>query len=159
MGPGNLQYSGLREGLHMMVSTRGRYALRVMIDLAEHQGQGYIPLKVIAARQEISEKYLESILKVLVQAHLLSGLRGKGGGYQLSKSPDQITVGSVLRLTEGDLAPVACLEERAEPCTMAGQCRTLPMWQEFNGVVNRFFDSYTIQDLVRTDQDGNNYVI
>lgn len=143
----------------MMVSTRGRYALRVMIDLAEHWGQGYIPLKKIAERQEISEKYLESILKVLVQANILSGLRGKGGGYKLSKPPDQYTVGTIIRLTEGGLAPVACLESQAQPCPRAAQCRTLPMWQEFDRVVNQFFDSYTIADLVQTPQPGNDYVI
>ena len=90
----------------MKISTKGRYALRVMIDLAEHQTDGYIPLKEIANRQEISEKYLESILKSLVQAGVLSGLRGKGGGYRMTKSPDSYTVGSIIRLTEGSLAPV-----------------------------------------------------
>lgn len=97
----------------MMVSTKGRYALRVMIDLAEHQSEGYVPLKEIAARQEISEKYLESILKVLVQQRFLEGLRGKGGGYKLTRAPETYTVGSILRLTEGSLATVACLEEGA----------------------------------------------
>ena len=93
-----------------MISTKGRYALRVMVDLAEHQGEGYLPLKEIAQRQEISEKYLESILKVLVAHKLLAGLRGKGGGYRLTRTPEEYTVGSILRLTEGSLAPVACLE-------------------------------------------------
>ena len=97
----------------MLISTKGRYALRVMVDLAEHQSEGFIPLKVIAERQEISEKYLESIIKLLVKAKLLNGVRGKGGGYRLTKSPDQYTVGSILRLTEESLAPVACLEEGA----------------------------------------------
>ena len=100
----------------MLISTKGRYALRVMIDLAEHQTDGFIPLKVIAQRQEISEKYLESIIKLLVKARLLNGLRGKGGGYQLTKAPEQYTVGSILRLTEESLAPVSCLEESAEAC-------------------------------------------
>ena len=100
----------------MMVSTKGRYALRVMIDLAEHQSEGYVPLKEIAARQEISEKYLESILKVLVQQRFLEGLRGKGGGYKLTRAPETYTVGSILRLTEGSLATVACLEEGAPAC-------------------------------------------
>ena len=93
----------------MLISTKGRYALRVMVDLAEHQSEGFIPLKVIAERQEISEKYLESIIKLLVKAKLLNGVRGKGGGYRLTKSPDQYTVGSILRLTEESLAAVACL--------------------------------------------------
>ena len=91
----------------MLISTKGRYALRVMIDLSEHQSDGFIPLKVIAERQGISEKYLESIIKLLVKAQLLNGLRGKGGGYKLTKSPDQYTVGAILRLTEESLAPAA----------------------------------------------------
>ena len=94
----------------MIISTKGRYALRVMIDLAEHQTGAYIPLKEIAERQEISEKYLEAILKVLVRERFLIGMRGKGGGYKLSRAPEQYTVGSIIRLTEGSLAPVACLE-------------------------------------------------
>lgn len=143
----------------MIVSTKGRYALRVMVDLAEHQADGYIPLKEIAARQEISEKYLEAILKVLVRERFLIGLRGKGGGYKLSRSPDQYTVGSIIRLTEGDLAPVSCLESRAAPCPRASRCRTLPMWKEFDKVVNNFFDSYTIADLMQSSMDGNDFVI
>ncbi|MCD8343708.1 MAG: Rrf2 family transcriptional regulator [Oscillospiraceae bacterium] len=143
----------------MLVSTKGRYALRVMVDLAEHQGDRYIPLKEIAERQEISEKYLETILKVLVQEKMLVGLRGKGGGYKLSRAPEQYTVGSVIRLTEGSLAPVSCLERCASPCARAAECRTLPMWQRFNEVMNEFFDGYTIADLMRTGQGGDDYVI
>lgn len=112
----------------MMISTKGRYALRVLIDMAEHQKDGYIPLKEIARRQEISEKYLESIIKLLVKDQVLEGLRGKGGGYRLCVGPDQLTVGAVLRLTEGSLAPVACLEKGASPCERAAECRTLPLW-------------------------------
>ena len=111
----------------MIVSTKGRYALRVMIDLSEHQSEKYVPLKEIAARQEISEKYLENILKVLVQNGFLEGLRGKGGGYRLSRPPEEYTVGSIIRLTEGGLAPVACLEEQSGRCRRADQCRTLPL--------------------------------
>ena len=97
----------------MLISTKGRYALRVMINLADHQNDGYIPLKTIADQEDISEKYLESIIKLLVKAHLVNGLRGKGGGYKLTKSPDQYNVGSILRLTEETLAPVSCLEKDA----------------------------------------------
>ena len=97
----------------MMISTKGRYALRVLIDLAEHQTDGYIPLKTIAERQGISEKYLEIVLKSLVKARVLTGVRGKGGGYRLTKPPEQYTVGEILRLTEESLAPVSCLEEGA----------------------------------------------
>lgn len=143
----------------MMISTKGRYALRVMIDLAEHQTDGYIPLKEIAHRQEISEKYLESILKALVQKKFLTGLRGKGGGYRLTMSPEQYTVGSILRLTEGSLAPVACLEEDPIQCSRMASCRTLPMWRGLNKLVNDFFDGITIADLMAASQSGDNYVI
>lgn len=132
----------------MRVSTKGRYALRVLIDLAEHQADGYVPLKVIAARQEISEKYLESILKVLVQHKVLTGLRGKGGGYRLMGSPAQYTVGGILRLTEGDLAPVACLGEAADCCPRSDQCRTLPMWQALGALISGYLDGITIADLM-----------
>ena len=143
----------------MMISTKGRYALRVMIDLAEHQTEGYIPLKEIAQRQEISEKYLESILKSLVRKKFLTGLRGKGGGYRLTRTPEQYTVGSILRLTEGTLAPVACLEEEPLPCSRATLCRTLPMWEKLNTLINDFFDGITIADLMVSGQDADNYVI
>lgn len=143
----------------MMISTKGRYALRVMIDLAEHQTEGYIPLKEIAERQGISEKYLESILKTLVREKALVGLRGKGGGYRLTRSPDRYTVGMILRLTEGDLAPVACLEKPAAQCPRMSQCRTLPMWKELDRMVNDYFDGITLADLMAPEQDGNDYVI
>jgi len=110
----------------MIVSTKGRYALRVMIDLAEHRTEKYVPLKEVAARQEISEKYLENILKVLVQNGFLEGLRGKGGGYRLTRDPDQYTVGEVLTLTEGSLAPVSCLVQGAPTCQRIGRGRTHP---------------------------------
>ena len=143
----------------MLISTKGRYALRVLIDMAEHQSDGYVPLKEIAARQEISEKYLESIVKTLVQDGILSGLRGKGGGYRLSVSPEQCTVGRVLRITEGALAPVACLDPKSPPCSRAAGCRTLPMWQGLNTMINQYLDSYTIADLMHIDEPGNDYII
>jgi Rrf2 family protein len=143
----------------MLISTKGRYALRVMVDLAEHQTEGYIPLKEIAERQGISEKYLESIIKLLVKAKYLKGLRGKGGGYQLTKSPDLYTVGSILRLAEESLAPVACLEEGATACPRMGECRTLPMWQGLDEVINNYLDGITVADLVQTDSSGDYYVI
>lgn len=114
----------------MIVSTKGRYALRVMIDLAEHQTERYVPLKEVAARQEISEKYLENILKVLVQNGFLEGLRGKGGGYRLTRSPDQYTVAEILVLTEGNLAPVSCLAPGARPLRADGK---LPHLQHVEG--------------------------
>ena len=133
----------------MMISTKGRYALRVLVDMAEHQREGYIPLKEIAARQEISEKYLESIVKILVKGGVLSGLRGKGGGYRLVRDPDQFSILDILELMEGSLAPVACLECNAEKCKRTAECRTLPMWMELNRRVNEYLDSVTIADLMK----------
>lgn len=143
----------------MLISTKGRYALRVMIDLAEHQGEGYIPLKEIAQRQDISEKYLESIVKLLVKANLLSGLRGKGGGYQLTKPPELYTVGGVLRLMEDSLAPVSCMEQGAEACPRVTGCRTLEMWQGLDRVINEYLDGITVADLTRSEASGDFYVI
>ena len=143
----------------MLISTKGRYALRVLIDMAEHQTENYVPLKEIAQRQEISEKYLESILKVLVKGGILTGLRGKGGGYRLSKPPEEFTVGEILRLTEGSLAPVACLEEDATPCARAAECRTFTMWQGLDKVIQEYLDGYTVADLTKTEQPGDFYVI
>ncbi len=143
----------------MMVSTRGHYALQVMIDLAEQQTSRYIPLKEIAERQGISEKYLESIVKLLVQGGFLEGLRGKGGGYRLLKAPEDCTVGSVLRLTEETLAPVTCVDERSRPCDRAAECRTLPMWQKLYELINNYLDGITIADLMGVELAADNYVI
>ena len=143
----------------MIVSTKGRYALRVMIDLAEHQAERYVPLKEVAARQEISEKYLENILKVLVQNGFLEGLRGKGGGYRLTRSPDQYTVAEILQLTEGSLAPVSCLVPGAPACQRMTNCRTYNMWKGLNDLITNFFGNITLADLAAPDQEGNDYVI
>ena len=143
----------------MIVSTKGRYALRVMIDLAEHQTDGYIPLKTIAQRQGISEKYLESIIKLLVKAKAVESLRGKGGGYRLTKKPEQYTVGSILRLTEESLAPVACLEPGASACSRAAECRTLSLWQGLDQAINGYLDGITLGDLMRRGDAGDDYVI
>lgn len=143
----------------MLISTKGRYALRVMVDLAEHQSDGYIPLKDIARRQDISEKYLESIIKLLVKDKLLSGLRGKGGGYKLTKSPDQYTAGSILRLTEESLAPVSCLETGSSACPRMSTCRTLPLWQGLDKLINEYLDQVTVADLMLRDTEGGDYVI
>ncbi len=131
-----------------MISTRGRYSLRVMIDIAENGNGGYIPLDDIAKRQDISEKYLESILVLLTRGGLLQGLRGKGGGYKLTKEPCEYTLGSILRLTEGSLAPVACLKDGATECAKSGACKTLPVWKELYGVVNGYLDGKTLADLI-----------
>ena len=143
----------------MMISTRGRYALRVLADLAEHPSDSYVTLREIAERQEISEKYLESIMKMLVRAGMLDGLRGKGGGYRLGRDPGEITVLDVLRATEGPLAPVACLEEGSKACSRAGQCRTLPLWQGLDELVNNYLSGYTIRDIARPNPDGFVYMI
>ena len=143
----------------MMISTKGRYALRVMIDIAENQHDGYLPLREIAARQEISEKYLEAIVKSLVKAQYLTGLRGKAGGYRLTRPPQEYTVGSILRLTEGSLAPVACLGDNPPDCPRMADCRTLPMWRELNTMIQNYFDGITLADLAIGVQPGNDYVI
>ena len=135
----------------MMISTRGRYALRVMIDLAEHSNGGYIPMKDVAARQEISLKYLERILPVLAKNNLIEGIQGKGGGYRLTRPPEAYPVGEILRLTEGDLAPVACLENGSTPCGRSIECRTIEMWSRLNQLINDFFDGITVADLMKTD--------
>lgn len=143
----------------MLISTKGRYALRVMIDLAEHRTEGYIPLKEVAWRQEISEKYLESIIKLLVRARLLEGLRGKGGGYRLTRPAEEYTVEEILRLTEDSLAPVACLEPGAAPCEKRSECRTLSMWQGLDRVIRDYLGGITIADLTRMENAGDHYVI
>ena len=137
----------------MLISTKGRYALRVMIDLAEHQTEGYIPLKTIAQRQGISEKYLEGIIKLLVKAQLLNGVRGKGGGYRLTKVPEQYTVGEILRLTEDSLAPVACLDGEVNRCPRAEKCQTLPVWEKLDELINGYLDSISLADLLHQVKD------
>ena len=136
----------------MIVSTKGRYALRVMIDLAENQNEAYIPMKDVATRQHISLKYIEKIMPVLSKNHLVEGVHGKGGGYRLTRQPSGYTVGEILRLTEGDMAPVACLECDAIPCDKTQHCRTLPMWTDFYKLINEYFDGITIADLMKESQ-------
>lgn len=133
----------------MMISTRGRYCLRVMLDLAEHQKDGYIPMKDVADRQGISLKYLEKILPVLVKNGIVDGIQGKGGGYRLSRAPEEYTLGEILRLTEGSLSPVSCLERGAEPCARAAECRTLPVWTELDRIINEYLDSVTLASLLQ----------
>ena len=133
----------------MMVSTRGRYALRVIIDLAEQGSEAYIPLKDIAARQGISQKYVEGIMTQLSKNNLVEAVHGKNGGYRLNKAPAEYTVGEILRVTETSLAPVACLEQGAEPCEKAADCRTLPVWDKLNHLVNDYLDSVTVAELMK----------
>lgn len=150
---------GNMEAIIMLISTKGRYALRILVDMAEHKGNGYIKLKDIAERQGISEKYLESIVKQLVINHIVVGLRGKGGGYRLNKEPDAINVGEVLRFMEGSLAPVACLEDGGEPCPRVSKCRTVGFWRGLDETIRRYTDSFTVADLMRADNSGYDYVI
>lgn len=143
----------------MKISTRGRYALRVMIDLAEHCNGNFLPLKDIVARQEISQKYLESIMTDLSKAGMVDGQHGKGGGYKLNRAPEDYTVGEILRISEGDLAPISCLEQNAVKCARAQECKTLPMWRKLYGIINEYLDSVTLADLMTEDSEGDNYVI
>lgn len=133
----------------MLISTRGRYALRVMLDLAENSNENYIPMKEIANRQGLSLKYIERIVPTLTQNQFIEGVHGKGGGYRLLKQPSEYKVGDILRLTEGDLSPVACLECDAKPCDRARECRTLPMWAKFKDMIDDYFDGITLEDLLK----------
>ena len=143
-----------------MISTKGRYALRMMVDLAQHQGEGYISLKEIAARQDISKKYLEQIIPILNRAGLLNTSRGFAGGYQLIKPPKDYTVGEIIRATEGSLAPVSCLERNTNTCPRCSECATLFVWEGLQKIENEYFDSITLQDILeRQEQSGTNYNI
>ncbi|MBO4727574.1 MAG: Rrf2 family transcriptional regulator [Spirochaetaceae bacterium] len=133
----------------MIVSTKGRYALRVMVDLAENEKDGRIPLKEIAVRQDISQKYIEAIMTLLSKHNLVDGVHGKGGGYKLNRKPEDYKVSEILKVTEGTLAPVACLECGAAPCPKKENCRTLPMWAKLDTLINDFFDGVTLADLCK----------
>lgn len=132
----------------MMISTKGRYLLRVMLDLAERNADHFVPMKEIADHQGLSLKYLERIMPVLTKHGLVEGIHGKGGGYHLTRTPEQYSVGEILRLAEGELAPVACPECGGEHCKRAKECYTLPMWLQFNRLVNNYFDGITLADLL-----------
>ncbi len=136
----------------MMVSTRGRYALRVMLDLAEHGASGEnIPMKDIAEREDLSLKYLEQIVPMLTKNGMIEGFHGKGGGYRLTRKPSEYTVDEILRYTEGSLAPVACMDG-STPCERAPKCKTLPMWEELDEVVNSYLSGITLADLISGDK-------
>ena len=145
----------------MMISTRGRYALRVMLDLAKDESGTYVPLDDIARREGMSEKYLESIIVVLSRAGLVRSARGAQGGYQLTKPPEEYTVGDILRTTEGSLAPVSCLEAGSGVCEMERTCVTLEVWQQIEEAVNQVVDHITLADLVKRyhEKAGADYVI
>lgn len=145
----------------MKISTKGRYALRLLVDLAEHQNSGFVALKDIAERQDISKKYLEQIVPMLSRSNILHTTRGFQGGYKLAKSPDSITVGEILRLTEGSLAPVACLEHDPIICERSAICVTLPVWQGLYRVITEYLDGITLQDIVDNQRAKyvNDYMI
>lgn len=130
-----------------MISTRGRYAIRVILDIANNQEEGYVPMKDVASRQGLSLKYLEQILPTLTKNKILEGVQGKGGGYRLVKPLDQYTVGDVLRATEKDLAPVSCLAQGAKECERRSECPTIDFWEGLNEVINNYLDSKTLADL------------
>lgn len=131
-----------------MISTRGRYALTVMIDLATNQGDGYVPMKDVAARQNLSLKYLEQILPALKKNNLVEGIQGKGGGYRLAKSPEECAIGEILRVTEKELAPVSCLSQNAEACSKKSECKTIRFWEGLNNAVNNYIDNVSLADLL-----------
>lgn len=147
-------------GVEMKISTKGRYALRMLLDLAMHGGEGFVALKDIAERQNISKKYLEQIVPVLTRSDILLTNRGYQGGYKLAKSPEKCTVGEILRLTEGSLAPVPCAED-STTCSRAADCITLPVWQGLNKAVNDYLNSITLCDITDMYHEniGNDYVI
>ncbi|WLD76489.1 RrF2 family transcriptional regulator [Mogibacterium neglectum] len=142
----------------MLVSTRGRYAIRVMIDLAEHMNGKYIPMKEIADRQDVSLKYMTKIMQALTKSGMLDGQHGKGGGYKLNREPEEYRVGDILRLTEGTLAPVACIDETDCKCDRSFECRTRPMWNELDKLISEYLDGITIADLMEGNT-ADNYVI
>lgn len=133
----------------MIISTRGRYALRILIDIAENSDGSYIPLKVIAQRQGISLKYLEQILPVLTQNNIIEGIQGRGGGYRLVHKPEEYKIGDILRLTENDITAVSCLGSNEKPCIRKDECRTLPLWIKLNEVVNDYLDSVVLSDFIK----------
>ena len=143
----------------MMISTKGRYALQVMLDLAQQCPDAYISLHDISQRQAVSMKYLEAIVAMLNKAGMVESRRGKSGGYRLTRSPDQYTVEEILMLTEGSLAPVTCLTPGASPCARLANCRTYEMWKGLNDLISNYFSHITLADLALPDQAGNDYVI
>ena len=143
----------------MLISTKGRYALRAVVDLAEHMSEGYIPLKDIASRQDISSKYLEAIIKTLVKEKIVVGMRGKGGGYKLNAPPADITVARILRLAEGSLSPVEGLDEDHSSLTRMSQYRMLDMWRELDELIEGYLESKTVADLTLAADGADYYVI
>jgi len=140
----------------MKISTKGRYALRMLIDLAEHKNDGYVALKDIAERQGISKKYLEQIVPLLNKSDILQTNRGFQGGYMLAKAPDKYVVGDILRITEGSISPVACLDYNTNQCERSEHCMTLDIWKGLNKVISDYLDGITLQDIL--DKEGQRYL-
>ena len=138
----------------MIVSTKGRYALRVMVHFAKRGGEDYVPLKEIAEAEGISQKYLESIMTVLSKAGFVDAVHGKGGGYRLNRTPEEYTVGSILKLTEGSLAPVSCTTQGAAACSRSTCCQTLPMWEKLEKMIDEFFEGITLADLLKEEKNA-----
>ena len=141
-----------------MISTKGRYSIRILLDLAEHRNGSYIPMKEVAARQEISLKYIEKLMPALKGAGLIESSHGIGGGYRLTHEPEWYTLWEILRLAEGDLAPVSCLQENAAGCDRAAECRTLPVWEGYYKLTRDYFSGITLADLM-ANSTADNYVI
>ena len=137
----------------MIVSTKGRYALRVMVGLAMRQGEEFVPLKEIAEEEDISQKYLESIMTVLSKAGFVDAVHGKGGGYRLNRTPEAYTVGSILKLTEGSLSAVSCTSQGPAACSRTTCCQTKPMWDKLDAMIDGFFESITLADLIAEQKD------
>ena len=136
----------------MLISTKGRYALRVMLELAQYPQGEYVPLMVVAESQEISEKYLESIISALSKSGFVDGLRGKGGGYRLNRAPEDYTVGSILRIVEGSIAPVSCLvDNNVQKCGRSVCCKTLPVWENLGKIIDDYLDSVTLADMLKEE--------
>ena len=139
----------------MKISTKGRYALRIMIDLAEHDNGECIRLKDVSERQDITLKYLEQIMPLLTKAGYVKSFRGNCGGYRLSKQAEEYTIGEILRTTEGDLSPIPCLEDEVNQCKRAENCRTLSFWEGLEKVINEYADSVRLSELVQTESGGD----
>ncbi|MCL2408758.1 MAG: Rrf2 family transcriptional regulator [Oscillospiraceae bacterium] len=143
----------------MIISTKGRYSLRMLLDLAERRGDGFIALKDIAARQGISKKYLEQIVTLLNRSDLLRTNRGYQGGYMLARKPEQYTVGEILRITEGGLTTVACLDDDPNQCEHSASCTTLPIWQGLQNVIDKYLDGITLQMILDSQKGADEYYI
>ena len=139
----------------MKISTKGRYSLRLLVDLAQHRNEGFVSLKDISERQDISKKYLEQIVALLNRPDILRANRGNKGGYMLAKEPEQYTAGQILRITEGGLSPVSCLEDDTNRCKRSGFCKTLPVWQGLDKVINKYLDSITLGDILENSKDAD----